>query len=100
MLYDVFEHCEGTATREAGRLLRNDILNTLRRSKKRMVLDFSNIATVSSSFIDELVAKLIIEMGIISFNQMIMLGGINETVKYLCERSVYMRIFEEWKAKG
>ena len=26
--------------------------------------------------------------------------GVNETVKYLCERSVYMRIFEEWKAKG
>lgn len=53
-----------------------------------------------SQCIDELVAKLIIEMGIISFNQMIMLIGINETVKYLCERSVYMRIFEEWKAKG
>lgn len=100
ILYDVFKHCEGTATREAGRLLRNDILNTLRRSRKRIILDFSNIVTVSSSFIDELVAKLIIEMGIISFNQMIMLGGVNETVKYLCERSIYMRIFDEWKAKG
>lgn len=98
LLYDVFENCEGTATREAGRLLRNDVINTVRRANCKICLDFSKIATVSSSFIDEFIAKMIIEMGIVNFNQIVSILGMNDTVKHLCERSIYMRIFEEWKA--
>lgn len=59
-------------------------------------MDFSGVSTVSSSFIDELVAKLIIRYGIIRFNQLFAIRGMNETVSHLCERSVYMRISEEW----
>lgn len=98
LLYDVFENCEGTATREAGCLLRNDVINTVRRANCKICLDFSKIATVSSSFIDEFIAKMIIEMGIVNFNQIVSILGMNDTVKHLCERSIYMRIFEEWKA--
>lgn len=98
LLYDVLENCEGTATREAGRLLLNDVINTVIRTKRKICLDFSKIATVSSSFIDEFIAKMIIEMGIITFNQMVSISGMNDTVKHLCERSVYMRIFEEWRS--
>lgn len=98
LLYDVLENCEGTATREAGRLLLNDVINTVRRTNCKICLDFSKIATVSSSFIDEFIAKMIIEMGIVTFNQMVSIVGMNDTVKHLCERSIYMRIFEEWRS--
>lgn len=99
LLYDVFENCQGTATREAGRLLRNDVLNIINRRKTTVTMDFSKVATVSSSFIDEFVAKMFLQLGLLRFNQMIAIKGMNETVHYLCERSVYMRINEEWKQK-
>ena len=98
LIYNVFENCEGTATREAGRLLMNDVINTVRRAKRKIYLDFSQITTVSSSFIDEFIAKMIIEMGIVNFNQIVSIIGMNDTVKHLCERSIYMRIFEEWRS--
>ncbi len=99
LLYDVFENCQGTATREAGRLLRNDVLNIINRRKTVITLDFSKVATVSSSFIDELIAKMVLQLGLLQFNQLIAIKGMNETVRYLCERSVYMRINEEWGKK-
>lgn len=99
LLYDVFNNCEGTATREAGKMLRNDVLNTIKRTKSLICLDFSKVLTVSSSFIDEFVAKMVIELGFINFNKIISLTGMNDTIKFLCERSLYMRIFEEWNIK-
>ena len=99
LLYDIFENCQGTATREAGRLLRNDVLNIINRRKTVITLDFSKVATVSSSFIDELIAKMVLQLGLLQFNQLIAIKGMNETVRYLCERSVYMRINEEWGKK-
>lgn len=98
LLYNVYENCEGTATREAGRLLLNDVINTIKRTSCKISLDFSQITTVSSSFIDEFIAKMVIEMGIINFNQIVLIKGMNDTVRHLCERSIYMRIFEEWRA--
>ena len=97
--YDVFKNGQGTATREAGMYLRNDIENILRREKTKIILDFSNVRTVSSSFIDELIAKLVLEIGFVNFNDLIQIKGMNSDVKLLCERSLYMRIFEEWKKK-
>lgn len=96
LLYDVFDNTPGTATREAGRLLRNDIRNIIVRTNAPMVLDFSKVKTVSSSFIDELIAKLVLDFGFVRFNQIITIKGMNETVMHLCNRSVYMRIYEEW----
>lgn len=95
--YDVFEHSQGTGTREAGRLLRNDVINILRRENRVMVLDFSRIQAVSSSFIDEFIAKLVLRLGFIAFNKLIRISQMNESVSFLCERSLYMRISEAWE---
>lgn len=96
MKYDVFKNSIGTATREAGSYLRNDILNTITRTQTGLILDFAGVRTVSSSFADELVAKLVLKLGLIKFNQLIRMINVNENVKFLCERSVYMRIHDEW----
>lgn len=100
LMYDIFANSIGTATREAGAFLRNDILNTITRTKSRITLDFGGVKTVSSSFADELLAKLIIRLGIIKFNQVVRIINMNESVKFLCERSIYMRIHDEWNTKG
>ena len=56
--YDVFSSSSGTATRESGERLRNDILNTITRTNKGIILDFAGVKLASSSFVDELIAKL------------------------------------------
>lgn len=96
MVYDVYQNGIGTATREAGEYIRVDIENILKRNQCGMILDFSKIKTVSSSFIDELISKLVINLGFIKFNNTIRLINMTEEISFLCERSLYMRIFDLW----
>ena len=84
----IFSNSMGTATREAGAYLRNDILNVITRTKTGIVLDFAGVKTVSSSFIDELIAKLVLRLGIVGFNQVVRVINMNDNVKFLCERSI------------
>lgn len=95
--YSILENAQGTATRQSGLALRNDIVNTLRRTHRRMILDFSGIKNVSSSFIDELIAKLIIDFGMVEFIKTFGIVNMNEDIRYLCNRSIYMRVHDEWE---
>ena len=70
-LYDVFDNCSGTGTREAGRELRNDVINILTKTHEPIILDFSNVKACSSSFIDEFLGKMILDLGIIKFNALV-----------------------------
>ena len=98
-LYDVFDNCEGTATRIAGLHIRNDVVNTIQRISAPIILDFSKVTSVSSSFIDEFVSKLVMKYGFVSFNQIVRIIGTRSTVKFLLERSTYMRIHDMWQEK-
>lgn len=95
--YDVYNNCSGTGTRIAGEELRNDVINTMRRANAPIVLDFANVKACSSSFIDEFVSKLIIEMGMLEFNKLVKIENMNEFVAHLFERSTVMRIHQEWE---
>lgn len=97
--YGILKNAQGMATRQSGLSLRNDINNTFRRTHRRMILDFDGIKNVSSSFIDELIAKLVVEFGIIEFMRIFVIINMNEDIRYLCNRSIYMRIYEEWETK-
>ena len=96
-LYDVFEHCSGTGTREAGKELRNDVINILTKTHEPIVLDFSNVRACSSSFIDEFLGKLILDLGIIKFNSLIKVVNVNEFISYLFNRSIAMRFHQSWE---
>lgn len=98
--FDVFESCKGTATREAGRLLRNTVINMIRRASAPICLDFSKVNMVSSSFIDEFLSKMVVDMGLVQFNQIVRIKNMNDTVSMLFNRSTYMRIHEEWVNRG
>ena len=97
--YKILDCAQGTATRQSGLFLRNDIINTFKRTHRRIVLDFEGIKNVSSSFIDELSAKLILEFGLVQFMQLFVISNMNEDIRYLCNRSIYMRIHEEWDSR-
>ncbi len=95
--YDVYENCSGTGTRLAGKELRTDILNIMRKMNAPMVLDFSSVKACSSSFIDEFVAKLMVEIGPLEFNKTIRIINMNKLVSHLCERSILMRMHQSWQ---
>lgn len=97
--YDVYDNCSGTGTRIAGKELRNDVLNTMRRANSPIILDFANVKACSSSFIDEFVSKLIVEMGILEFNKLVKIENMNDFVAHLFERSTFMRMHQEWENK-
>lgn len=95
-VYDVYENCSGTATREAGAKTRNDVLNIAIRKKSTVYIDFSKVHNVSSSFIDEFIAKLVVRVGFYRFSNMFRLVSMNQTIEHLCNRAVSMRIHGEW----
>lgn len=95
--YDVYENCAGTGTRIAGEELRNDVINTIKRANAPIILDFIGIKTCSSSFIDEFLSKLILEMGILEFNKLVRIENMNSFVSHLFERSTAMRIHQDWQ---
>ena len=97
VVYDVFQNGKGTATREAGEYIRLDVENILRRDQRGVILDFSNVKTVSSSFVDELVSKMVLDLGFVTFNMTIRLANMNPEISFLCDRAIYMRIADTWK---
>ncbi len=61
------------------------------------MLDFEGVNVVTSSFIDELIAKLLIDLGLFQFNKMIKLSHMTKLIQQTLQKSVIQRIFEEYK---
>lgn len=98
LIYDIFKNGQGTATRESGKYLRVDIENTLIRNPSTIILDFANVKAVSSSFIDELIAKMVLDLGFVKFNAAVRLANMTDEIAFLCNRSLYMRIHDSWES--
>ena len=93
-VYNVKEHADGTGTREAAIRLKNEIMNLITDTKRPMILDFKDIAVMSSSFADELIAKLLIEIGLFQFNNLIKLRGLDIEQQNILQRSVIQRLVD------
>lgn len=96
VVYDVLQNCQGTGTRIEGKSLRNDVENILKRDNNGVILDFKNVHMVSSSFIDEFIAKMVLDLGFVGFNSMVRLRNMGKEIRFLCDRSLYMRIYDTW----
>ncbi len=97
LVFRISELAEGTGTRESALRLKNEIINLMKTNRQIAVLDFSNINVVTSSFIDELVAKLLVELGLFQFNRYIKLTNMSTTIQQTLQKSVIQRIIEEYK---
>jgi hypothetical protein len=96
LVFKVAEMSEGTGTREAALRLKNQIINSIRDKRKRAIIDFEGVNVVASSYIDELIAKLLIELGLFQFNQRISLHNISELLQKALQKSVIQRIIEDY----
>ena len=93
--YDIAKYSEGTGTREAGKRARIQILNLVKQTGTSITLDFSNVGVMSSSYADELIVKLLLDVGIFQFNRAIRLKGLSDTHKRILEKSFIQRTSPE-----
>lgn len=96
-LIRIKEQSHGTGTRPAAVALRNFLINLRNEGVQKLILDFSGIAVISSSFADELVGKLLIRYGFYSFQENFQLINLNETCQGILERSVRQRIAADFQ---
>lgn len=98
--YSVKDHSGGTGTRESALRIKNEIMNLIKESRKPVILDFKEVAVVSSSFADELIAKLLLELGLFQFNNLIILRGMNTQEQNILQRSVIQRLLDSLNEPG
>lgn len=89
---DVREIEESLGSRQLGRDLRTRLTNYIRAGAEYLVLDFRGIGVVSSSFADEVLGKLAVEMGESEFRRRIILEGASVTNRSLIDKAVELRL--------
>jgi len=94
----VREEATGFGTRIAGERIRNKVLNYLKRidTPTKVNIDFSGISMISSSFADEFIGKLIVELGFFRFTKLITMTNVNSTVEPILNRSVSQRMAQQY----
>ena len=93
---DVATVSQGTGTRPAAEELRNVVLNLAINNKNKVILDFSHVSTISSSYADELIGKMISKYGLLFFNKKIEIVNLNKTNTTILERSVKQRMAQSY----
>ena len=83
----IIEAPAGFASRGAGELVRRKCINILADPKAALVVDWSGIQIVSSSFADEVMAKLRVELGSGAFNRRVRSDGMTDEVRDAIGRS-------------
>ena len=68
------------SNRENGRKVREKILNLARQSGQ-ITIDMENISTVTPSFLEEAIVKLVVELGKDRFKQTIELVNLNDALR-------------------
>ena len=96
LVIKVIDESLGVGTRHAGAELRRKSLNLLAAEPgKRLIFDWTGIGLVSSSFADEAVGKLFVELGFTAFTGRVSHAGAQPVVASLLDRAVMQRVAQE-----
>ena len=90
----VAEFEEGLGTRRSAEQIRIKLLNYLNDGAPLLVLDFINVNVISSSFADEVLGKLALQMGLVQFFKRFRLDHMSDTVEAIVNRAIQQRIAE------
>ncbi|GAG94877.1 unnamed protein product [marine sediment metagenome] len=94
IIYKISEVGSGTGTRESGAQMKNELINIYTKTKRRIIIDFENIGIISSSFADELIGKLIDEIGFYQFQSIFFLVNMNKKIQTIFDASLKKRLSE------
>lgn len=92
ILVSVAEQSHGTGTRKSAEKLRTMVLNMTLADKKHVILDFSGVSILSSSFADELIGKIIGQYGFVFFINRFSIKNLSVFNASLLNRSVQQRM--------
>ncbi len=82
----------GAGTRQSGNYVRVYTANLLNETCAPIIIDFTDVGIVSSSFADEFIAKLYAQLGDVEFNRRIRFNGINETNTVIVRNALSQRV--------
>jgi len=100
VVFKIVDATSGTGTRQSGLKLKNEIINLYKKTKKPILIDFAEIGIVSSSFADEFIGKMVIDLGFFQFQQIFTLINMNTTIQSIVQRSLSQRMAESIKGKN
>ena len=76
----IVEECVNTGTREPAKALRQKIVNLLPDFEGQFVIDFFDVRSASSSFLDELLGRLALHIGANEFRRKIAISNATKTI--------------------
>lgn len=86
------EESTGFGSRPAGRQLRTKCLNLLNAEpEKPLILDWTGVPVISSSFADELIGKLFVQLGPLAFSARVRNVALESLVHGLIDKAVMQR---------
>jgi len=92
LMFVVKEEAQSYGSRVAGTPVRIKLANLINMyPKQRVVVDFEDVPLVSSSFADEVLGKLFVQLGPLRFMRVIDIRNTSETVRELLERAILQR---------
>jgi len=92
LVFDVKAEATSLGSRAAGEPLRRTLENLNRMARSmRIVIDFHDIPIVSSSFADEVVAKLFVALGPLGFMERFELRNVEPLVRELIDKAIKQR---------
>lgn len=92
-LFKMKEENSGFGTRKAGIQLRNKVLNILNsKPDYPIIIDWDGIPVISSSFADEFIGKLFLEMGAMSFMARVKNKGMEILITQLLDKAIAQRL--------
>lgn len=90
--FTLAEESSGFGSRAAGDPVRRKLLNLVRViSKGRIVVDFSDVPLISSSYADEIFGKLFVELGPIEFSRHFDFKNVDPLVRQLIDKAITQR---------
>lgn len=95
LIFKISQESDSFGSRVAGTPLRQKLINLSKMCPdQRINIDFQGVALVSSSFADELIGKLFLEVGPVTFMSRFNICGISPTVQALIDRAISQRMAE------
>ncbi|GAA1661755.1 STAS-like domain-containing protein [Microbacterium lacus] len=88
----VLEIEEALGSRAKGAEVRTRLNNYLVAGADMIVMDFSGVGVISSSFADEVLGKLAVELGELEFRRRVFVDSASPTNRGLIERAIALRI--------
>lgn len=93
LVFRLRDYASSFGNRITGLRIRNLVSNLLKQNPGHsVVIDMSGVGIISSSFADELFAKLFIEVGPIDFSRFVRLNNLDSTCKSIVDVAIQQRV--------